>query len=55
MSDDFGWTDINLRLTARGHEFIEALSRQDVWQVIKSQFGGGILKNSLQGGLGTRC
>ena len=32
------WSVLPLRLTASGHQFIEALSNQEVWATIKSGF-----------------
>lgn len=32
------WSVLPLRLTASGHQFIEALSNKEVWTVIKSGF-----------------
>lgn len=33
-----GWSVVPLRLTAEGHEFIEALKNREVWSTIKSEF-----------------
>ena len=32
------WSVLPLRLTAEGHEFIEALSNKEVWHIIKHSF-----------------
>jgi hypothetical protein len=32
------WSPRKLRLTAAGHEFIEALEKSDVWEIIKRDF-----------------
>ena len=32
------WGAIPLRLTANGHDFIEALRNQEVWETIKTEF-----------------
>ena len=32
------WSVVGLRLTAQGHEFIEALNNSKVWDTIKSEF-----------------
>lgn len=44
VGEEFGWTDTNLRLTAQGHEFIEALDKEEVWNVIKDQFRDATLR-----------
>ena len=44
MGTELGWQHASLRLTAQGHEFIEALDKKEVWDVIKSQFHGASLK-----------
>ena len=41
---EVSWQNAYLRLTAQGHEFIEALDMKEVWDVIKSQFHGHHLK-----------
>lgn len=48
MNEDWSWMDRSIRLTARGHEFIEALNKQEVWDVIKSQFPNASLKTIFQ-------
>jgi repressor of nif and glnA expression len=35
---DVLWSVVPLRLTAQGHEFIEALKHSEVWDTIKSEF-----------------
>jgi repressor of nif and glnA expression len=32
------WSVIPLRLTAQGHEFLEALSNSTVWDIVKTKF-----------------
>lgn len=32
------WAELPLRLTARGHEFIQSLRQAEVWEVIKRDF-----------------
>lgn len=34
----YSWAVIPLRLTADGHDFIEALKQKEVWQAIKTEF-----------------
>lgn len=36
--EDYGWSVTPLRLTASGHQFIEALRNEEVWEKIKSEF-----------------
>ena len=38
LGGQFEWRSHPLRLTAAGHEFAEALNREDVWTVLKSEF-----------------
>lgn len=35
---DISWSVVPLRLTASGHEFLEALRNSKVWETIKSDF-----------------
>ena len=44
VCDEFCYRDVSLRLTAQGHEFIEALDKQEIWDVVKGQFKGASLK-----------
>lgn len=44
FGDEVKHTHASLRLTAQGHEFIEALDKQEIWDVVKSQFKGASLK-----------
>jgi Hypothetical protein (DUF2513) len=37
-SPNGGWVVTPLRLTAQGHEFIEALNNSQVWETIKTEF-----------------
>ncbi|CAH7063718.1 DUF2513 domain-containing protein [Vibrio crassostreae] len=39
LSGKIYWSVVPLRLTAKGHEFIEALHNSEVWDTIKSEFG----------------
>jgi hypothetical protein len=38
MDGHLSWSVLPLRLTASGHQFIEALSNKDVWATIRSRF-----------------
>ncbi|MDP2607735.1 MULTISPECIES: DUF2513 domain-containing protein [unclassified Oceanobacter] len=35
---NISWSEVPLRLTAAGHEFLEALRNSEVWDTIKSEF-----------------
>jgi len=37
-NSNVSWSVVPLRLTAEGHEFIEALQNREVWNTIKSDF-----------------
>jgi len=37
-SGDVHWSVVPLRLTAFGHEFLEALRNNEVWNTIKAEF-----------------
>lgn len=50
LSGEVEWQDVSLRLTAQGHEFIEALDKKEVWDIIKSQFRGASLRTLFQVG-----
>ncbi|MBV5336986.1 MAG: DUF2513 domain-containing protein [Deltaproteobacteria bacterium] len=41
------WSVVPLRLTAKGHEFIETLRNKDVWEAIKSNFKDASLGSLL--------
>ena len=41
------WGVVPLRLTAKGHEFIEALRNSEVWETIKSNFKDASLGSLL--------
>lgn len=43
-SGEIYWSDAPIRLTATGHEFIEALNQSDIWSVIKSEFRESSIK-----------
>lgn len=38
LAGTFVWIDQNLRLTASGHEFTDALNKKEIFEVIKSEF-----------------
>lgn len=42
--DDVSWSLVPLRLTARGHEFIETLENKEVWQALKTNFKDASIK-----------
>ncbi len=38
LGGDFEWSSRPLRLTAAGHEFVEAINRSEIWSVMKKEF-----------------
>lgn len=38
LGGGFEWKSRPLRLTAAGHEFVEALNRPEIWEVLKTEF-----------------
>ncbi len=38
LGGDFRWSSRPLRMTAAGHEFVDALNRPEIWDVLKSEF-----------------
>ena len=38
LGGEFEWSSRPLRLTAIGHEFVEAINRDEIWAVIKKEF-----------------
>lgn len=36
--DGLGWTDANIRLTAKGHEFSANLRQSEIWDALKEKF-----------------
>ena len=38
------WADVPVRITASGHEFIEAMEKPEIWNVIKSEFKESSIK-----------
>ncbi|MGC8343625.1 DUF2513 domain-containing protein [Pantoea ananatis] len=42
------WVDTPLRLTARGHDFIEALRQKEVWNTVKNNFNEASLSTLVE-------
>lgn len=38
LGGQFQWNSRPLRLTASGHEFVEAINRSEIWDIIKQEF-----------------
>ena len=38
LGGNFDWQSRPLRLTASGHEFVEAINRPEIWDVLKAEF-----------------
>lgn len=38
LGGEFKWQSRPLRLTASGHEFVEAINKSEVWEIIKEEF-----------------
>ncbi len=38
LGGNFTWNSRPLRLTASGHEFLEAINRPEIWEVLKAEF-----------------
>ena len=38
LGGEFDWKSRPLRLTAAGHEFVDAINRQEIWEVLQSEF-----------------
>ena len=38
LGGEFEWNSRPLRLTASGHEFAEALNRDEIWEILKADF-----------------
>lgn len=38
LGGEFKWHSRPLRLTASGHEFVEAINRSEIWQILKDEF-----------------
>ncbi len=41
---EISWSDIPIRLTATGHEFIELMNQNEIWEIIKSDFKNSSIK-----------
>lgn len=50
IDDNPDWSDVLLRLTAQGYEFIEALDQKEVWEIIKTQFHSASLRTMFRVG-----
>lgn len=42
--DNVSWANVPIRLTAIGHEFIEAMSKNEIWKIIKKDFKDSSIK-----------
>ncbi len=38
LGGEYSWHSRPLRLTASGHEFIEAMNKAEIWEIIKEEF-----------------
>lgn len=38
LGGNFEWKSRPLRLTAAGHEFVDAINRQEIWEVLQTEF-----------------
>ena len=38
LGGEYRWQSRPLRLTASGHEFVEAMNRSEIWEIIKEEF-----------------
>ena len=38
LGGEYRWQSRPLRLTASGHEFIEAINKSEIWKIIKEEF-----------------
>ena len=43
LGGNFEWQSRPLRLTAAGHEFVEAINRPEIWDVLKAEFADASL------------
>jgi hypothetical protein len=41
---EYFWINLPIRLTAQGHEFIEAMQKNEVWEVVKKEFKDNSIK-----------
>lgn len=46
INDALAWIDAPVRLTAQGHEFIEAIRKPEIWSVIKDEFKESSIRHS---------
>jgi hypothetical protein len=49
-SGELYYSDIPIRLTAKGHELIEALNKSEIWDVIKTEFKESSVKTIFKVG-----
>lgn len=38
LGGEYRWQSRPLRLTASGHEFVEAMNKSEIWEIIKEEF-----------------
>lgn len=38
LGGEYEWQSRPLRLTAAGHEFVEAINRSEIWEILKGEF-----------------
>lgn len=38
LGGEYTWQSRPLRLTASGHEFVEAMNRSEIWEILKEEF-----------------
>jgi len=38
LGGEYKWNSRPLRLTAAGHEFVDAINRPEIWEVLKTEF-----------------
>ena len=38
LGGEYRWQSRPLRLTASGHEFVEAMNKSEIWEIIKAEF-----------------
>ncbi len=43
LGGNFSWQSRPLRLTASGHEFVEAINRPEIWEVLRAEFSDASL------------
>lgn len=52
LGGNFKWNSRPLGLTASGHEFLEAINRPEIWEVLKAEFKDASL-STLKSAAGT--